>query len=216
MSERASFGPVNFIPPGDWCRTPIQTRRGRHDVKAMSEHPQRPYPAPPFEKASVTRSRASRLSALLLLGLFLSSVLSGCSTEKSIEAARQKGANDGYNDGYREGEAEGRAAVYEDSKGESYVETLDQMYKEDQYTRVRSYTFTVLGVSFLLGFGLQYTALYLLRRNALLFDIDRIVMRGRVTSVDLNDISGPGVRSLATRPVLELKPAARPHEEDND
>lgn len=193
----------------------MQTRRGRHDVKAMSPRSQHPHPTPPFEKARAARGRATRLSALLLLGLLLSLFLSGCSTEKEIEIARQKGVTDGLNDGRRVGEADGRKATYDGAKDSGYSDTLNEMRARGEYNLVRSYTVTVLVVSFLIGFALQYTALYLLRRNETFFDIDRIVLRGRATRVDLSDLSGPDGRSLATRQALELLPAAKPHEESD-
>lgn len=72
------------------------------------------------------------------------------------------------------------------------------------------------GVSFLLGFALQYMTLYLLRRNGLLFDIDRIVLRVQATRVDLSDLSERGTRLLATRKALEPSPASQLHGEIDD
>jgi hypothetical protein len=127
--------------------------------------------------------RAARLA--LLLGLLLLCALSACTPRNAIQEARERGARDGYRDGHNDGDAEGYEATFEDAEDAAYAETLNGLYASGQYQRVRGYTAGVLCVSFLLGFGLQYVVLYLLRRNEMLFDIDRIILRREATAVDL-------------------------------
>lgn len=126
--------------------------------------------------------------ALILVGLLLLCALSACTPRNAVQEARDRGARDGYRDGHSDGDAEGYQATFEDAEDAAYAETLHGLYASDSYRRVWGYTAGVLGVSFLLGFGLQYVALYLLRRNELLFDIDRIVLRREATVVDLGGL----------------------------
>lgn len=135
------------------------------------------------------RSTQAGAGALaLLLGLLLLCAMSACTPRNAVQEARDRGASDGRRDGHSDGEAEGHAATFEDAEDAAYAETLNGLYASDNYRRVRGYTAGVLGVSFLLGFGLQYVALYLLRRNELLFDIDRIILRREATAVDLGGL----------------------------
>lgn len=174
----------------------------------MAPHPVTPeHPAWPEDHSSAPRegvgarpflpkprgSGAGWNLLLVLLMFFLA--VAGCKDPNSMERTRQRADAAGKSDGKNAGDADGFKSTYETSKDDAYDAKVRELYDSNNFMRQRSYTLIVLGVAFLLGFSLQYAALYLLRRNELLFDIDRIVLPRHETQVNLT--------RLLDAPVLE-------------
>lgn len=130
----------------------------------------------------------ARRKLLFIAVIFLSSVAGGCTTQKDIEAARNRGARAGAQDGQSAGDAAGYNAAFKVAEDASYTGTLNQLYASGNFHRRRIYSFAALAGAFLLGFGVQYAVLYLLRRKELLYDIDHIILRKQVTEVDLTNL----------------------------
>ncbi len=91
----------------------------------------------------------------------------------------------------RAGIAEGFAAAFKTANQESYKATLDTLYASGDFNRKPIYTVPVLIAAFLLGFSIQYLALYLLRARGFLLDVDLIVLPKKLTEVDFANLSKP-------------------------
>lgn len=147
-------------------------------------------PAVPREGVSTrpTFSTQRRTDAvwnlLLVLAMFLLA-MAGCKDPNTMEKTRQRAEAAGKRDGKSAGDSDGFNSAYEPAKDHAYNAKIDELYTSNNFTRQWSYTLLVLVVAFLLGFSLQYTVLYLLRRKELLFDIDRIVLPKHETQVNL-------------------------------
>jgi hypothetical protein len=113
---------------------------------------------------------------LFVAGVFLLSVIPGCASRESIESARSRGVEAGHDDGQRAGEAAGFQIGFKEAENSSYTDTVSQLCSSGDYHRPSFYCLAVLVAAFLLGYALQYSVLYLLRRLGFLADIDWIVL----------------------------------------
>lgn len=118
--------------------------------------------------------------------LFLA--IMGCKDPNAIENARRRGEIAGRTDGLRAGDSDGYNSTYQSAKDATYKANVSELYDSNRFTRKPTYTVIVLGSAFLLGFGLQYLVLYLLRRKELLLDIDWIVLPKDKTQVNLTQL----------------------------
>lgn len=135
--------------------------------------------------------RTARRAVLLVLSLSLLAA-AGCRDPNAVEKARQRCADAGRREGQIAGDADGFKSAHESSRDAAYDAKIEGLYASDNFARRRAYTLVVLGVAFLSGFGLQYAALYLLRKKELLVDIDRIVLSKQKTRVDLTRLLASG------------------------
>jgi predicted RNA-binding Zn-ribbon protein involved in translation (DUF1610 family) len=139
-------------------------------------------------------------SCLTLFGVMLvmicswlfSSDLGGTKeTAEMLTNTHQLGAKVGREEGERAGEAEGFAASFDNAEKETYRETIDELYESRQFQRIPLYTVGIVMGFFILGYALQWIALYVPRRAGYLRDIDWIILPKDMTQVDLNDLSVP-------------------------
>ena len=110
------------------------------------------------------------------------------STE-AISNAQAQGAKAGYADGRKEGEATGFKDAVKAAENASYSQTLSTLYSSGQYYGIGHYNVLALFGGILLGFLIQYTVMFILRKYKLLYDIDRIVLLKHATEIDLNDVA---------------------------
>jgi len=136
------------------------------------------------------RSSTAKLNLLFALAIFFL-VIAGCKDPNTIEQAQQRGAREGMRDGRKAGDADGYESAYQSAKDAAYDAQVGELYASNNYARKRTYTVIVLSSAFLLGFGLQYIVLYLLRKKEFLLDIDRIVLPKHGTQVNLLHLSDP-------------------------
>jgi hypothetical protein len=124
------------------------------------------------------------------LGLAIATI-SGCTSQRAIEAARERGAQAGREEGRSAGDAAGFTAAALPAEKESYRDTLNQLYCSGEYRRDPFYTLAVPPSFFIIGFALQWLAFYVPRRAGYLLDIDWIVLPKEMTAVDLKKLSVP-------------------------
>ena len=145
-------------------------------------------------RLSSTTPRSSRARWNLLLAVaMLILALAGCKDPNVIENAQRRGRIQGEIDGRRTGDAEGYKSTYQPAMDAAYKAKVVVLFDTDNYKRKRTYTVIVLVSAFLLGFGLQYIVLYVLRRKEFLLDIDRIVLPKHKTQVNLTELLAPQV-----------------------
>lgn len=134
------------------------------------------------------RSSTAKWNLVIALGL-LFFVVASCNDPNAIENKRRSGVYAGTVDGQKAGDAEGYESGYKSARAYAYDARLHDLYASHNFSRKKSYTaITVIG-AFLLGFGFQYLALFILRRKELLFDIDRLVLPNHGTQVELKHLT---------------------------
>lgn len=123
---------------------------------------------------------------LVLLFVLLLGLAPGCTED--VAHARARGFKVGYEEGYRDGEAEGYERRFRESFGTSFDRWADDAPKQSEIPRdpVRLVVFVL--VFLLLGFGAQYSALYLLRRAHILRDVDSILLGGKNASLTIKSL----------------------------
>lgn len=107
---------------------------------------------------------------------------------EAMDNARASGAKAGDEDGRRAGYAEGLADASKAAEERSYNGAISKLYASGDYKRVPFYTLLAIVGGILLGFGLQYAVMYIIRRCGL-GGIDRIVLPKDMRHVDLNSPS---------------------------
>ncbi len=125
------------------------------------------------------------LLALLLATFFI--LLPGCGEDP--ERARARGWKAGFEDGHRDGEREGYERGFERAFGESFDQTADQVPEMGDIRKSPFRTVVFVLIFLLLGFGAQYSALYLLRRGNILRDVDRILLGPKNASLTLKSLN---------------------------
>jgi len=111
--------------------------------------------------------------------------------QRARESAAMRGAAEGRKAGKAAGIADGYKETYTDAKAAAFNATVKELYQRGEFKRQRTYFIIAMVSAFILGFGLQYGLLYLLRKKEVFFDIDRIVLSKHSTTVDLTDIANP-------------------------
>ncbi|MBE3142742.1 MAG: hypothetical protein IMZ61_02310 [Planctomycetes bacterium] len=173
---------------GDWygvlpTRGWIQKANGRYELAQPRMAPVAPV-APVAPDASLPR-RESRSE-------FTNTQIGNTPTE-AMNKAHAQGAKSGYADGLKDGDAAGFEDVVKPAEHASFNETLSKLYASGNYTRITFYTIVVAAGGFLLGFGLQYVVMLLIRKCGFLHHIDQIILGEYATEVDLNNLALPPV-----------------------
>ncbi len=154
-------------------------------------------PAPAY-LPHMLQTTARQQPFLFVAVLFLFSIIWGCSSQQAIEDAHARGDDAGRNDGQRDGEAAGFETGVKAAEEASYREAVNRLYSSGDFHRNAICCLVVMGSAFLLGFSLQYGLLYVLRKRGLFYDIDRIILCGRATTVDLNKPSPVPIHAQRT------------------
>lgn len=133
-------------------------------------------------KASYWETSKPNLLLVILIFFF---VVTGCF--ENSNQRNEKIANAeirGRADGLRDAKASGNTA-YASAKDAAYNEKIDKLIESGEFNRKWAFAALIICTTFLLGFGLQYSLLCLLRKKAYLRDIDWIVLSKKRRPADL-------------------------------
>jgi hypothetical protein len=123
--------------------------------------------------------------ALLLAVTAIAGSLLGCASDSE----RARGYQDGYNVGLAKGRHEGYRTSWEEAyqraEPEAYDQHLRQLTTEGRFRYHRGILGTVLSAGILLGFGFQYFAFLVLRRQMVLVDVEPILLGRRFAAANL-------------------------------
>jgi len=109
--------------------------------------------------------------------ILLALILSGCTTQRQIDAAKEKGARSGRSDGWSAGEGRGYREAVDLHEREVFRKTLWDMYWEGNFQRPRLWRWVTTALGVLMGFTLQWAVFWGMRRFGQLIDVDSILKR---------------------------------------
>lgn len=127
----------------------------------------------------------SIIGIVLLVLFLLASIASHDPPNGLVEESRIRGAEAGKEDGLKAGEADAVRSRRQTAYDESYSKTIDEAKTSGDYVLVPMYCFVIALACASVGYAIQFSAFYVLRRTGVLQDVDKILLPPGSTVADL-------------------------------